>query len=105
MGSVTVALAFSRARLSDVYTVLRGRDVDTGILDTKQRDSRFAEAGAGAVTGPGPDELARVPELPERAISFVRRAVSSSMITGPSGPPPALISRPTFAWRGPPCDT
>ena len=45
MGSVTVALAFSRARLSDVYTVLRGRDVDAGILDTKQRDSRSAEAG------------------------------------------------------------
>jgi len=39
---VTVALAFSRARLSDVYTVLRGRDVNTGMVDTKQRDSQFA---------------------------------------------------------------
>ena len=38
-------------------------------------------------------------------ISFARSAVSSSMITGPSGPRPALISRPTFAWRGPPRDT
>jgi len=39
---VTVALAFSRARLSDVYTVLRGRDVDTGTVDTTRRDSQFA---------------------------------------------------------------
>ena len=38
-------------------------------------------------------------------ISFARWAVSSSMITGPPDPRPALISRPTFAWRGPPRDT
>src|ERR1035441_10076083 len=35
-------------------------------------------------------------------ISFARSAVSSSMITVPSGPRPALISRPTFGWGEPP---
>jgi hypothetical protein len=39
---VTVALAFSRARLSDVYTVLRGRDVDTGQVDPDRRKDQFA---------------------------------------------------------------
>lgn len=39
---VTVALAFRRARLADVYSVLRGRDMDTGQVDPDRRDSQFA---------------------------------------------------------------
>ena len=38
---VTVALAFRRARLSDVYSVLRGHDLDTGKVNTSRRDEQF----------------------------------------------------------------
>jgi len=39
---VSVGLAFRRAVLKQVYTVLRGKDVDTGRPDPKRRDAQFA---------------------------------------------------------------
>jgi hypothetical protein len=39
---VTVALAFRRAVLKHVYTLLRGKDVETGRPDPERRDAQFA---------------------------------------------------------------
>lgn len=39
---VSVALAFRRAVLKQVYTLLRGRDVETGRSDPQRRDAQFA---------------------------------------------------------------
>jgi len=39
---VTVALAFRRARLEHVYTLLRGRDMETGKVDPARRQAQFA---------------------------------------------------------------
>ena len=39
---VAVALAFRRAVLKHVYTLLRGRDVETGRSDPDKRDVQFA---------------------------------------------------------------
>ena len=39
---VTVGLAFRRAVLKHVYTLLRGKDVDTGKADPDKRDKQFA---------------------------------------------------------------
>ena len=61
---VSVALAFRRAVLKQVYTLLRGKDVETGRPDPERRDAQFARAAAGARQGPGPDQLARVPAVP-----------------------------------------
>lgn len=43
---VTVALAFRRAVLKHVYTLLRGRDVETGRTDPGRRDKQFASLQA-----------------------------------------------------------
>jgi hypothetical protein len=75
---VTVALAFSRARLSDVYTVLRGRDVDTGILDTKQRDSQFARLEQAQSQALDPTNWHEFLSCPERADLF--RALGGQLI-------------------------
>jgi hypothetical protein len=40
---VAIALAFRRARLSQVYSVLRGKDPDTGIVDPELRDRQFEQ--------------------------------------------------------------
>lgn len=43
----TVAVAFRRAVLTHIYTLLRGRDVETGEQSTERRDAQFARlAGA-----------------------------------------------------------
>jgi len=39
---VSVALAFRRSVLKHVYTLLRGKDLDTGKLDAERRDQQFA---------------------------------------------------------------
>jgi len=39
---VSVGLAFRRAVLKHVYTLLRGKDVDTGAIDPDKRDTQFA---------------------------------------------------------------
>jgi len=38
---VSVGLAFRRARLQYVYSILRGKDLDTGVFSTDLRDSQF----------------------------------------------------------------
>ena len=38
---VSVGLAFRRARLQYVYSILRGKDLETGIFSTERRDSQF----------------------------------------------------------------
>jgi hypothetical protein len=38
---VAVGLAFRRARLQYVYSILRGKDLDTGIFSTELRESQF----------------------------------------------------------------
>ena len=38
---VSVALAFRRARLQHVYSVLRGKDLDTGLVSTERRTGQF----------------------------------------------------------------
>lgn len=38
---VSVGLAFRRARLQYVYSILRGKDLDTGNFSTERRDSQF----------------------------------------------------------------
>lgn len=40
---VSVALAFRRAVLKQVYTLLRGKDVETGKPDPERRDAQFAQ--------------------------------------------------------------
>lgn len=39
---VSVALGFERGRLKSVYQVLRGKEVDTGVLSPERRDQQFA---------------------------------------------------------------
>jgi len=39
---VDVALAFRRARLEHVYSILRGKDLQTGEFSTERRDAQFA---------------------------------------------------------------
>lgn len=39
----SVGLAFRRGRLSTVYNLLRGKDLETGAVSTGQRDAQFAE--------------------------------------------------------------
>jgi len=39
---VDVALAFRRARLEHVYSILRGKDLQTGAFSAQQRDTQFA---------------------------------------------------------------
>ncbi len=39
---VDVALAFRRARLEHVYSILRGKDLQTGAFSAEQRDTQFA---------------------------------------------------------------
>jgi hypothetical protein len=39
---VTVGLALRRARLENVYNVLRGRDAKTGLVDVEKREEQFA---------------------------------------------------------------
>src|SRR3546814_16500678 len=39
---VTVGLSLKRARLENVYGVLRGRDAKTGLDDPERRDAQFA---------------------------------------------------------------
>lgn len=38
---VAVGLAFRRARLQYVYSILRGKDLDTGVFSTERRDRQF----------------------------------------------------------------
>ncbi len=38
---VSVALAFKRARLQYVYSILRGKDLETGLFDAGRRDRQF----------------------------------------------------------------
>ena len=38
---VSVAFGFERGRLKSVYQVLRGKDLDTGLFSTEQRDQQF----------------------------------------------------------------
>lgn len=38
---VSVGLAFRRARLQYVYSILRGKDLETGVFSTERRDSQF----------------------------------------------------------------
>jgi hypothetical protein len=38
---VAVALGFGRGRLKSVYQVLRGKDMDTGVLSIERRDTQF----------------------------------------------------------------
>jgi hypothetical protein len=38
---VSVGLAFRRARLQYVYSILRGKDLETGLFSTERRDSQF----------------------------------------------------------------
>lgn len=38
---VTVGVAFRRARLENVYSLLRGKDLVTGVASTKKRNSQF----------------------------------------------------------------
>lgn len=38
---VSVGLAFKRARLQYVYSILRGKDLDTGEMSTERRDAQF----------------------------------------------------------------
>jgi hypothetical protein len=40
---VSVGLAFRRARLQYVYSILRGKDLETGVFSTQLRDSQFEE--------------------------------------------------------------
>ena len=40
---VSVGLAFRRARLQYVYSILRGKDLDTGVFSTQLRDNQFEE--------------------------------------------------------------
>jgi len=40
---VTVGLAFRRARLQYVYSILRGKDLDTGEFSIERRDAQFAK--------------------------------------------------------------
>lgn len=39
---VSVGLAFRRARLQYVYSILRGKDLDTGVFSAERRDAQFA---------------------------------------------------------------
>src|SRR3712207_4246710 len=39
---VAVALAFRRARLQHVYSVLRGKQLDTGMVSAELREKQFA---------------------------------------------------------------
>jgi hypothetical protein len=39
---VGVGLAFRRARLEHVYSVLRGKDMETGVFSSEKRDAQFA---------------------------------------------------------------
>jgi hypothetical protein len=39
---VSVALGFNRGRLKSVYQVLRGKDLETGLLSAQKRDEQFA---------------------------------------------------------------
>ena len=38
---ISVGLAFRRARLQYVYSILRGKDLETGIFSTERRDTQF----------------------------------------------------------------
>ena len=38
---VSIALAFRRAKLQNVYSILRGKDLQTGIISTEQREQQF----------------------------------------------------------------
>jgi hypothetical protein len=40
---VAVGMAFRRARLKSAYSVLRGKDMETGVFSTEQRDKQFAK--------------------------------------------------------------
>lgn len=42
---VDVALAFRRARLEHVYSILRGKDLQTGEFSPERRDQQFAQLG------------------------------------------------------------
>ena len=42
----TVAVAMRRAVLKHIYTLLRGRELDTGKVSTEQRDAQFAKLAA-----------------------------------------------------------
>ena len=42
----TVAVAFRRAVLKHIYTLLRGRELDTGKVSSDQRDAQFAKLAA-----------------------------------------------------------
>lgn len=43
---VTVGLGLKRARLQNVYSVLRGRDASTGVVDVEKRKTQFATLSA-----------------------------------------------------------
>lgn len=43
---VAVGLAFNRARLQHVYSLLRGKDLSTGEISTERRDDQFAQLAA-----------------------------------------------------------
>jgi uncharacterized protein with ParB-like and HNH nuclease domain len=46
---VSIALAFRRARLEHVYSILRGKDLETGQFSSELRDLQFAELERGQV--------------------------------------------------------
>ena len=61
---VTVAVAFRRAVLKHVYTLLRGKDLETGGSSPERREAQFARLASGAGARARPDQLARVPSVP-----------------------------------------
>ena len=71
---VSVALAFRRAVLKHVYTLLRGKDMDTGKPDPQRRSAQFARLprtacawpGLAEVRNPPPGELAARPSATRR---------------------------------------
>ena len=55
---VAVAVAFRRARLQHVYSILRGKDLETGKVCRTPREEQFERLAEAHATGAGPHQLA-----------------------------------------------
>jgi Protein of unknown function DUF262 len=58
-----VGLAFRRGRLSHVYNLLRGKDLETGEVSAERRQQQFRGTSPSAGRRDRPDQLARVPQV------------------------------------------
>ena len=61
----SVGLAFRRGRLRYVYSILRGKDLETGEFSPERRDAQFEKLQAAHEATLDLTQLARIPEVPE----------------------------------------